>query len=103
MDRLNAGFRCYKLKVGTQSIDAEIERVRRLRTLLPADVGLRLDANRAWSYGEAARFWDGVADLEIAYIEEPVRQWDVLLKLADSGVIAIAVDEVDRVIGPQNR
>lgn len=101
MDRLNAGYRCFKLKVGTQSIDAEIERVRRLRTLLPADVGLRLDANRAWSYGEAARFWDGVADLDIAYIEEPVRQWDDLLKLADSVAIPIALDETVREIGPE--
>ena len=101
-DRVNAGYRCFKLKVGTQSIDADIERVRRLRTLLPADIRLRLDANRAWSYGESARFLDGVADVDIAYIEEPVRQRDDLWKLAGSVAIPIALDETAREILPED-
>lgn len=101
MSKLEAGFRCFKMKVGAQPISEDIVRVRRLRALLPDDVELRLDANRAWSYDDAARFCEGIADLEIAYVEEPTKKSKDLPLLAQATPIPIALDETTRSVQPE--
>ena len=43
-----------------------------VRHALRPDQSLRLDANQAWSLGDAVRFGRGCRGIDIAYIEEPV-------------------------------
>lgn len=52
---LAAGFRVLKLKLGVAAPDQELEALAALRARLPAAVGLRLDANRAWDLASAER------------------------------------------------
>jgi o-succinylbenzoate synthase len=88
-----AGFDTVKLKVGTASVDADIERVRAVREAF-SGLAIRLDANGAWTRQQAATVIETLAPLDIAYLEQPV-PGDELQALADlaGGSVPIAVDE----------
>lgn len=72
-----AGFRIIKLKVGLDTVDAEIARLQHVAALLPPAIQLRLDANRAWHEADAARFLQACADLPIEMIEEPLAEPEI--------------------------
>lgn len=70
-----------KLKVGDVDGARAVGRVRAvLDTLGPAYL-LRLDANRAWTFEEAADFGRAIAGLAVAYVEEPLAEWERLAEL----------------------
>ncbi|HMP89743.1 MAG TPA: o-succinylbenzoate synthase [Kiritimatiellia bacterium] len=69
---LKQGFQCFKIKVGSSSLDQDIELVRAVQRMIPAKVGLRLDANRSWSLEQALRFSNSIEATGIEYIEEPL-------------------------------
>ena len=82
-----------KLKVGNRTLDDDLARVRDLSRELPEDVTLRLDANRAWMYEEAARFAEAVRDCELEYIEEPLADSSRLKDLVEHTGLRVALDE----------
>ncbi|MEM6470536.1 MAG: o-succinylbenzoate synthase [Planctomycetota bacterium] len=82
-----------KLKVGRVDLCDEIRLVRSVRELLPVHVGLRLDANQAWSFEQACEFAESIADLHIEYTEEPLRDSDRLEELFDRTGMRYALDE----------
>ncbi len=88
-----AGYRAVKLKVGRRGLDEDIALVRAVSRVLGGAVGLRLDANRAWTLEEASAFVRGITGVAIAYIEEPLRDPDELSELVRRYNIAIALDE----------
>ncbi|RME28476.1 MAG: o-succinylbenzoate synthase, partial [Candidatus Zixiibacteriota bacterium] len=90
---LEAGYRTVKMKVGRGDLDKEVSLVREIRSLLPATIRLRLDANRAWSFDEAVRFCESIRDVDIDYIEEPVSDSSRLVALAAQTNIPVALDE----------
>lgn len=65
------GFPAVKVKVGTGSPDADVERLEAVREACP-DVELRVDANGAWdleaAWGTVAR----LADLDVSLVEQPL-------------------------------
>jgi o-succinylbenzoate synthase len=69
----DSNCRAVKLKVGRQSVNDDIASVIQVRRLLPDDISLRLDANRAWTLDDSSSFARGVSDCGIEYIEEPLR------------------------------
>ena len=92
----DCGCRAVKLKVGRNEIGADAELVRGVREQLSAEVGLRLDANQAWSLEEALRFLKSVADVDIEYIEEPLRDPTGLEELYTRTQVKYALDETLR-------
>lgn len=69
-----AGLGGAKLKVGATSPlgwRADAARVAAIRAAVGPEFLLMADANQAWSLGEAVRFADAVAALDLAWIEEP--------------------------------
>ena len=72
-----AGFTVLKIKVGLNDPLTELAQLRALARLLPTGVSLRLDANGAWDIATAQRMLDGLAELPIEALEEPLRQPDV--------------------------
>ncbi|AGB37472.1 mandelate racemase/muconate lactonizing enzyme family protein [Natronococcus occultus] len=66
------GFSCCKLKVGRRSVDADIERVRRVREAVGPSVELRADANGAWNYEEALAAVEAFDDEDVALVEQPL-------------------------------
>lgn len=68
-----AGFRTLKVKMGLEEPRLEVERLARLVQSLPPGTTLRLDANGAWSDGEAGFVVDRLSGMPIESLEEPLR------------------------------
>ncbi|MEF8813099.1 MAG: o-succinylbenzoate synthase [Halovenus sp.] len=88
------GFEALKLKIGTDGIEEDIERVRAVRNAVGPAVELRVDANAAWTYEQARDAIDAFAALDVAYVEQPLPAGDLdgLSSLRGNGV-DVALDE----------
>ncbi|NIA13678.1 MAG: o-succinylbenzoate synthase [Nitrospiraceae bacterium] len=97
-----SGYRAVKLKVGAQAVEDDIDCARLVRRILGHDIALRLDANRAWDFTTACRFVQGINDLDVEYIEEPLASAGRLWELAVETSVPIALDEtvVERIGDP---
>ena len=91
---VDEGFPAVKVKVGARPLPDDLARLRAVRERAPA-VELRADANGAWDRETAARALDALADLDVAYVEQPLPAVDLDGHAALCGRTgtAIAVDE----------
>jgi L-alanine-DL-glutamate epimerase-like enolase superfamily enzyme len=64
------GIATFKIKVG-RDIDTDVAACRLVRDALPA-AELYVDANRGWSFEQALRACDALAELGVRAIEEPI-------------------------------
>lgn len=87
-----AGYTAVKLKVGRRPVADDVARVRTLAQQLEG-VALRLDANRAWSVRDARRFAEGIRDVPIDYVEEPLANPAGLSRLVAETGMPVALDE----------
>ncbi|MQA59983.1 MAG: mandelate racemase [Actinophytocola sp.] len=69
---MKSGFTTCYLKVGAGEPSADIERVESLRDGAGPDARLRIDANEAWSPGEAVRIIRDLQRFDLELIEQPV-------------------------------
>jgi mandelate racemase len=72
----SAGYRAYKMRVGGPDWREDVHRVRAVRAALPAELGLMIDANQAWSPDVALRACRELDDLGLLWIEEPLDAHD---------------------------
>lgn len=94
--KIKAGFRCIKLKVGALDFDTEIRFLENLRKSYPADkVELRLDANGSFSPDDAIEKLNIFSQYNIHSIEQPIArgQWSAMAELCHSSPLDIALDE----------
>jgi L-alanine-DL-glutamate epimerase-like enolase superfamily enzyme len=74
------GFTSAKLK-GGRDVGADLRRLRLLRDVLAGNTsapGLMLDANEAWHRSQAVRHLRQLEEsVDLTWVEEPVRRWDV--------------------------
>lgn len=91
---IEAGFECLKLKVGTNGLEEDVERVRAVRNAVGEDVEIRVDANGAWTVETARRGIDALGELSVSYVEQPLPSGELQAhaKLRD-GPVDIALDE----------
>jgi o-succinylbenzoate synthase len=95
-DRIRAGFRCIKLKIGAIGFEEELALLRHIRRHFTGnDIELRLDANGAFTSDEALEKLHRLAEWDIHSIEQPVRagQWEEMARLAALSPIPVALDE----------
>ena len=87
------GFKTFKFKVGIDA-DRELTMINHIREVYP-DIGLRLDANRAFSYSDAVTFTQNLESAQIEYIEEPLREDHLssISELYKQTSIELAADE----------
>jgi L-alanine-DL-glutamate epimerase-like enolase superfamily enzyme len=90
------GYRAVKIKVGRQpdallnpladmqepeyatvSLEEDVNRVRAVRAAIGPRVKLAIDANNAWTPSAAWSFMRAVDDLDVYWLEEPVRTDDI--------------------------
>ncbi|MEA3641137.1 MAG: enolase C-terminal domain-like protein [Lamprobacter sp.] len=94
---LAVGFRVLKVKVGLAPIDRELEAIQNLCARLPADVRLRLDANRAWTLATTGKLIDALRPIadQIDCLEEPCAEaTDTQLRALQAQTpFALALDE----------
>lgn len=94
--KLDAGFRCIKMKIGALSFDTEFEILKSIRKEFSADeITLRVDANCAYSYQTAVENLKRLSDLQIHSIEQPIEtgRWQELADLCRQSPVPIALDE----------
>ncbi len=65
-----------KLKVGSLSVEEDIERARLARKIGGPDFHLCTDSNQAWTVDEAMEFARSVQELNLAWLEEPVSWYE---------------------------
>lgn len=75
------GYRAIKVKVGRQSLEDDINTVKHVFHELDSRCRLRLDTNRSWELDDAIRFAEAVADVDLEYVEEPVKTTEQLREL----------------------
>lgn len=103
-EKLSAGFRCVKFKIGGIDFVDEVEMIRKVRrSFSPEDLEIRLDANGAFSPEDAMSRLEILSSFDIHSIEQPIkpRQWDTLAYVCRNSPIPIALDE--EVIGLNSR
>lgn len=88
------GFTAAKLKIGRGRVSDDLNLVRMVREILPAEISLRLDANQSWSYDDGLEFSRAVEWSGIEYCEEPLADSSQLAKLiTEIPAARIALDE----------
>ncbi|MDH5307502.1 MAG: dipeptide epimerase [Myxococcales bacterium] len=70
-DYVAQGFRCLKVKIG-KDLEADIERLVRLRETQGPCVALRVDANQGYDAEQTRRFFAATAALELEFVEQPM-------------------------------
>lgn len=94
LEKKEAGFKSFKIKIGTLPTDETIALIKELSHTLGDDCDLRLDANRSLSVEQTMQLADQLADIGIEYFEEPVSAVDELKTLlGKSAAIQLALDE----------
>jgi len=94
--KMEAGYRCIKLKIGAIDFDAELTLLKHIRSRFSVkDIELRVDANGAFSPAEAMHKLDALSKLDLHSIEQPIRagQWKEMARLTARTPLPIALDE----------
>lgn len=94
--KLDAGFRCVKLKIGAIDWQREIELIQFVRQHFSKEqIELRVDANGGFSPEEAMDKLHQLAQFDIHSIEQPIRQhqWEEMARLCRETPLPIALDE----------
>ena len=103
-EKLSAGFKCVKLKIGGIDFNDELRLLSYIRERFDASrLMLRLDANGAFSPDNAMERLDALSRYGIHSIEQPIRagQWKSMAKICADSPIPIALDE--ELIGSHDR
>lgn len=94
--KLEAGFRCIKMKVGAIDFDQELALLARIRDRFSKDdIVLRVDANGAFSPTDALHKLEALSAFDIHSIEQPIQagQWEAMASLCAQTPVPIALDE----------
>ena len=95
-EKIAAGYRCIKLKVGALDFDTEKEMIKEIRKQFSADdIELRLDANGGFSAEQALEKLKILADYQIHSIEQPIKpnQWERMAEICKESPIPVVLDE----------
>lgn len=95
-DKIEAGFKCIKMKIGALNFQTEIELLKSIRKEFSSkDIELRVDANGAFSASEALEKLKIVSEFDLHSIEQPIKQGQIaeMSKLCKKTPLPIALDE----------
>lgn len=95
-EKLAAGFRCIKLKIGAIDFDKELQLLRFIREhFTPDQVEIRVDANGAFSRNLALDKLIQLSEFKLHSIEQPIRKnhTDSMAELCKATPFPIALDE----------
>jgi o-succinylbenzoate synthase len=90
-----AGYRAVKIKLGGGTVTNDVARLRAVREGIGPSVGLRGDANGAWSVREALDALEAFAPFDLEYVEQPVAAHDLdgMAELRRHAAVKVAADE----------
>lgn len=94
--KIEAGFRCVKLKIGAIDFEQELSLLQFIRKQFSCcDIELRVDANGAFNADNAYERLCRLSALDLHSIEQPIRagQCELMAKLIEQSPLPIAFDE----------
>lgn len=93
-EKLDKGFKCIKLKVGSLDFDSEVKIIRSLRQISD-ELVIRLDANGAFHTNEVLYKLKTLSEFNIHSIEQPIMpmQPEAMELICNRSEIPIALDE----------
>lgn len=94
-EKLNSGFNCLKLKIGTDW-NSEREIIKELRKTFSAEVlELRVDANGGFTFNEVPSVLRELSELKVHSIEQPIKagNTDQMAELCSTPPLPVALDE----------
>ena len=94
--KIEKGFSCLKLKIGSIDFKEEISILKNIRKQFNSKIlEIRVDANGAFSTKDVLQKLNTLGKLEIHSIEQPIaiNQWDSLKEICKKSPIPIALDE----------
>jgi muconate cycloisomerase len=85
----------FKVKIGAQSPEADMTRLRRLATALEGRATLIVDANQAWDETTALRFLPSLAEIGVTLVEQPLPAWNIagMARLRTRSTVPLMADE----------
>lgn len=95
-EKIAAGFKCLKLKIGAISFQAELEIIRSIRDRFPhSELEIRVDANGAFTPEKALSILEQLALFHIHSIEQPIKagQFKAMKNLCANSPLPIVLDE----------
>lgn len=97
-EKLDAGFRCIKLKIGGIDFASELDLLREVRREFgPSDLELRVDANGSFTPHNALGRLDLLGQLSLHSIEQPLvprrELWEDMRRLCELSPVPVALDE----------
>lgn len=95
-DKIKAGFKCIKIKIGAIDWDRELSLIQEIRKhYSPDDVTIRVDANGAFQMENVFLKIKQLADLGVHSIEQPIpaRFPDLMKFVCDVSPVPVALDE----------
>jgi len=95
-DKIEAGFRCIKMKIGAIDFKTEIALLKSIRQEFSVnDIELRVDANGAFSPNEALEKLKILSGFQLHSIEQPIKQgqFEAMARLCENTLLDIALDE----------
>lgn len=76
-DYIARRYQAIKIKIGKPDLEADIERIARLRETLPSGTRLMVDLNQKWSAAQAIQAAGRLERFNLEWIEEPLLYHDV--------------------------
>jgi muconate cycloisomerase len=85
----------FKVKIGAQSPEADVVRLRRLAGALADRASLIVDANQAWDETTALRCMPVLAELGVRLVEQPLPAWNLagMARLRARSTVPLMADE----------
>jgi muconate cycloisomerase len=85
----------FKVKIGAQSADADLARLRRIAGALVGRASLIVDANQAWDETTAMRCLPVLAELGVRLVEQPLPAWNLagMARLRARSTVPLMADE----------
>ena len=96
IEKLDAGFKCIKLKIGAIDFETELELLKFIRSQFSEKtIEIRVDANGAFSPIDALKKIEKLSKYKLHSIEQPiaVNQYNVMQSLCANTPLPIALDE----------
>ena len=95
-EKLEAGYKCIKMKIGAINFEEECDLLSFIRKQFgPEEVTLRVDANGAFEPEEALEKLKQLSEFELHSIEQPIKPGNIdqIRYLCEKSPLAIALDE----------
>ena len=92
---LERGFTDLKLRIGIGEFAHDLARIDMLRDLGGDRISIAVDANGAWTFGDARDRLAALGDRGVTYVEQPIAagDWQRLGALAADSTVPLMVDE----------